>query len=150
MTKNYYEALGVDKAADAGTIKKAYRNLSMEHHPDKGGDEEIFKEINEAYSVLSNPDKRRDYDNPMRNTGNPFEDMFSRFGGPFGGRVRRPNPNAPRRGRNIMLEQEVSLRYFILGGKLKVNFSFRDACPECVGTGAEEKETCSACNAQGR
>ena len=150
MSKDYYETLGVDKAADQATIKKAFRDLSMEHHPDKGGDAEKFKEINEAYSTLSNPEKRQSYDNPMRNMGNPFENIFNRFGGPFAGQQRRPDPNAPRRGRNIVLEKEISLRYFIFGGKLKVKSSFRDPCPECSGTGAEEKDQCEQCGGFGQ
>ena len=149
MTKNYYEILGVDKAADMAAIKKAYRALSMKHHPDKGGDEEKFKEISEAYSVLSSPQKRGEYDNPMSGMGgmggNPFSDIFGPRS-PF----RPPDPNAPRRGRNIMLEYDVPLRYFIFGGELKVSFSFRDPCPDCAGTGAEEKVTCANCKGVGR
>lgn len=151
MTKNYYEILGVDKGAEQVDIKKAFRALSMEHHPDKGGDEEKFKEINEAYSTLSDPQKRGDYDNPMRNSGNPFEDLFRGFGagGPFG-HPRRPDPNAPRRGKNIVLEHLTPLHYFIFGGKLKINLSFNDACSDCSGTGAEERATCGNCNGTGQ
>lgn len=150
MNKNYYEILGVDKNADHETIKKAYRALSMEYHPDRGGDEEKFKEVNGAYSVLSNPSKRAEYDNPMSQMGGfSFHDIFAGQGGsrsPFGA----PDPNAPRRGRNIMLEHAAPLHYFILGGKLKVNFSFRDPCPECGGSGAEEKITCTNCKGAGQ
>jgi len=133
----------VDRDADQDTIKKAFRDLSKQHHPDHGGDEEKFKEINEAYSVLSDPNKRSEYDNPMPNFGG-FPFGFNRS--PFRG----PDPNAPRKGRNIILEYEAPLKYFIFGGKLKVSFSFRDACPDCNGTGAEEKETCSNCNGLGQ
>jgi molecular chaperone DnaJ len=145
LTKNYYEILGVDKQAEAADIKKAYRELSKQHHPDHGGDEEKFKEINEAYSTLSDPEKRADYDNPMRQMRMPF-------GNPFGGMppFRAPDINAPRRGRNIVLEHEVPIHYFILGGKLKLTFKFRDACPDCQGTGAEEKETCATCKGVGQ
>ena len=150
MSKNYYEILGIGKNASAEEIKKAFRELSKQHHPDKGGDEEKFKEINEAYSVLSDPDKRADYDNPMRNMGNPFEDMFSRFGG-FGPRNmhRRPDPNAPKRGRHIQMEYEAPLHIFILGGKVKVSFSFNDVCKACNGKGAEEFDKCTHCNGVG-
>lgn len=146
MNKNYYSLLGVDKSADQETIKKAYRTLSKEHHPDTGGDEEKFKEINEAYSTLSVPEKRRVYDNPQPE-GFPFGDMFGGFGPrpPF----RPPDMNAPRQGKSIILEHAVSLRYFIFGGKLPISFSFRDSCPSCSGLGAEEKETCSDCNGVG-
>ena len=62
MTDNHYEVLGVEKNASENEIKKAYRKLAMEHHPDKGGNENKFKMINEAYSVLSDPNKRKTYD----------------------------------------------------------------------------------------
>jgi molecular chaperone DnaJ len=147
LNKDYYAILGVDKGVGQDELKKAYRSLSKEHHPDHGGDEEKFKEISEAYSVLSDPEKRKDYDNPMRQMGGfPFGDMFG-----FGGR--QPGPpdlNAPRRGQNIMLEHPLPIHYFIFGGKFKVNFSFRDACPACNGTGAEEKETCANCKGMGQ
>jgi len=144
LAKNPYEILGVDKGAELSDIKKAYRSLSMEHHPDKGGNEEKFKELSEAYSILSDPEKRAAYDNPMRNMGNPFEDMFGRFGG------RAPNPNAPRKGRTIMMEHGAPLRYFIFGGKLGIDFSFKDPCPNCSGTGAAEKQTCDNCGGSGQ
>jgi molecular chaperone DnaJ len=144
LNKDYYAILGVDKAADQNTLKKAYRELSMDYHPDHGGDEEKFKELNEAYSTLSDPEKRKDYDNPMRQSGGfPFGDMF-------GFRGRQPDINAPRRGQNIIMEHLLPIHYFIFGGKFKVDFSFRDACPDCNGTGAEEKETCSNCRGTGQ
>src|SRR6056297_1527414 len=103
MSKNYYDILGVDKDASQKEIKKAYRKLAHEHHPDKGGDEEKFKEVNEAYQVLSDSKKRRQYDQFGRtfdqNGGGPqgfnfqqgrgnfsqgdFEDLFSNLGDIF-------------------------------------------------------------------
>jgi molecular chaperone DnaJ len=151
LSKNYYEILGVDRDAESVAIKKAYRALSMEHHPDKGGDEEKFKEISEAYSTLSNPEKRAEYDNPMRQQmphgADPF-DMFMRGRHPFSNR--RPSPNSPRRGKNLMVDQEIPMRFFIIGGKIKVSFKFMNFCTECGGTGAEEKSKCSVCNGAGQ
>lgn len=144
MTKDYYKILGVDWDSDQETIKKAFRTLSKEHHPDHGGDEDKFKEINEAHSVLSDPEKRGDYDNPMRQMGGGFP-----FGDIFGMRRSRPNPNAPRRGRHIQLEYDTPLRIFILGGDVKVSLAFNDVCPECNGKGAPETEPCNNCDGSG-
>jgi molecular chaperone DnaJ len=155
LTKDYYKTLDVDKSASAEDIKKAFRKLAFEHHPDQGGDEEKFKELNEAYEVLSNPDARAAYDNP-RPRGNPFDigEMFGfNFGGrrgPFGsGPVQPPDPNRPRRGQDIRLEHSAPLHIFILGGKIKVNLTYPDVCQECAGTGASELETCDVCKGTG-
>ena len=144
MTKDYYKTLGVGRDSDQETIKKAFRTLSKEHHPDRGGDENKFKEINEANSVLSDPEKREDYDNPMRQMGSGFP-----FGDIFGMRRARPNPNAPRRGRHIQMQHDAPLHLFIFGGDLKVSFSFNDVCQDCNGKGAPETESCSNCGGSG-
>lgn len=92
---DYYSILGVNKQATPEEIKKAYRKLASQHHPDKGGDTAKFQEIQTAYDTLSDPNKRAEYDNPMQNVHfnfnqgghNPFEDIFAQFGfNPFGGR----------------------------------------------------------------
>ena len=75
---DHYQTFGVSRDADGPTIKKAFRKLAMKHHPDKGGDEQQFKEIQKAYETLSDPQKRAEYDNP-----NPFEGIFQ-GGDPFG------------------------------------------------------------------
>jgi DnaJ-class molecular chaperone len=88
-TKNYYDVLGISKTASDEEIKKAFRELALQHHPDKGGDAEIMKDVNEAYSVLSDPQKRAEFDNPPQMHHNPFMrgnpfmhgDPFSRFDG---------------------------------------------------------------------
>jgi len=149
LNKDYYKILGVTKEADADEIKAAFRPLAKKYHPDIGGDEEKFKEINEAYSVLSNPQKRQEYDNPIL-TGrmggfpsgfNPFES--------FGFRTNRPNPNAPRRGGHIELIKDVFLHVFILGGNIKIRLSYNDPCKECGGKGAIKTEQCSNCGGSG-
>lgn len=144
MTTNHYNTLGVDRKADKEEIKKAYRELSKVHHPDHGGDEEKFKEISEAYSVLSNHKKRAEYDNP-----NPFGNMFEGFGFPGARPFRRRDPNAPRQGRHIKLEHAAPIHMFVLGGDLKVSFSFGDDCKECDGKGATDFDECELCNGTG-
>ena len=148
MNKDFYKILGVDRDASQKVIKQAYRDLSKKHHPDHGGDEEKFKEINEAYSVLSNHEKRAAYDNP-----DPFGGMFGGFGfsgfrPDFRARPRR-DPNAPMRGRHIQMEHEAPIHLFIMGGELKVSFNFNDVCRKCGGKGAQEFDTCTVCNGTG-
>jgi molecular chaperone DnaJ len=146
LNKDYYKILGVSKEADAGELKSAFRTLSKQHHPDVGGDEEKFKEINDAYSVLSNPQKRQEYDNPSPPGGFPFNFNPFEF---FGGRNRRPNPSAPRRGGNIEFIKEVPLHIFILGGNIEIRLSYDDFCKECGGKGAIKTEKCSNCDGSG-
>lgn len=104
---DYYSVLGVSKTASHDEIRKAYKKQSMQHHPDRGGDEEQFKRVNEAYQTLKDPQKRAEYDNPQPNFNsnnfggyNPFEDMFYQFG--FGGAPRRQQRN-----------QDVTIAYVI-------------------------------------
>jgi molecular chaperone DnaJ len=150
LSKDYYKTLGVAKEASDADMKTAFRSLSKKHHPDVGGDEEKFKEINEAYSVLSDPQKKQEYDNPglfVGSGGSPFGfNPFESFGG-F--RARRPNPNAPRRGGNIELIKEESLRIFIFGGNIKVQLSYDDFCKECGGKGTTKTEQCNNCKGSG-
>jgi molecular chaperone DnaJ len=149
--KDYYSILGVDTAASKEDIKKAYRQLSMKYHPDRNPDnkesEDKFKEISEAYSVLSNEQKRKDYDNP-----DPFSDLFGRFGNPFGApRSPQPRPdiNAPRNGKPIGLEIVIPLKTYLFGGKFKVKISFREACGDCSGKGFNEGTQCDMCGGTG-
>ena len=98
---DHYQTLGVSRDADSSEIKKAYRKLASKHHPDKGGDEQKFKQLQEAYETLSDPEKRANYDNPnpfrgfdgdpFAGRGNPFADIF---GDMFGQRQRKQNFNA--------------------------------------------------------
>lgn len=111
MRMDYYSILGVPKGASDDDIKKAYRKLAMKHHPDRGGDQNEFQKVQEAYSTLSDPQKRSQYDNPQPQGfefhfgpgGNPFDDIFAQFGfSPFG------NPRQQQR-RNKDLRVELVL-----------------------------------------
>ena len=153
--KDYYEVLGVDKSASDDVIKKAYRKLAKQYHPDLNpGDknaEAKFKEVNEAYEVLSDKDKKARYDqfgfagvDPNfgggAGGGNPyaggaggfdFTDIFdSFFGGGFGGGGRRANPNAPRRGSDVEASVTLSFEEAAKGCKKNVTYHQIENCPE--------------------
>jgi molecular chaperone DnaJ len=156
--KDLYKILEVDKDASFEDIKKSYRRLSMKYHPDRNPDdkkaEEKFKELSVAYSTLSDPQKRKKYDNP--NSGfNPFEDFLRGFGG-FGGmrtniRPRmRPDHNSPMKGIQVDVVVDVPLRKFILREEVDFNMNFIDVCVDCKGTGAEKLERCKNCEGSGQ
>lgn len=177
MAKDYYAVLGVDKKASTDEIKKAFRKLAHKYHPDKGGgDETKFKEVTEAYSILGDEKKRREYDmygqafaggrrgapdfgsfdfSQFQGFGNggvefDFGDVFEGFGDIFGGGRRAPRV---RRGRDISIDLEVSFKESILGTKRSVLIAKVSACELCSGTGAKagtETETCKTCNGSGR
>ena len=173
--RDYYEVLGVDRGADDDTIKKAYRKLAKTYHPDMNpGDKEAeakFKEVNEAYAVLSDSEKRSAYDNyghaafdgSMGGGGNGFGgfggfsdfgdlgDIFgSFFGGGFGGSssARR---NSARRGDDLGLSVTVSFEEAAFGVKKDIKFYRITQCADCSGTGAKDgkAEVCSACGGSG-
>jgi molecular chaperone DnaJ len=121
----------------------------MKYHPDhNNGDAEAeakFKEINEAYSVLSNPEKRRSYDNP-----NFFENLFRGTG--FGFERRRPQKpdlNAPRDGQMIIIEAELPLYNFVFGGTHKIDISYHEGCVDCGGKGFHDGTECDLCQGSG-
>ena len=172
--RDYYEVLGVDKSASDDEIKKAYRKKAKELHPDlHPGDKEAedkFKEANEAYEVLSDPDKKSKYDrfghagvDPNYGAGGPgggfggmdfdLGDIFgSFFGGGFGG-GRQANPNAPRRGSDTQARVTLSFEEAAKGCKKKVEFTRIELCPECHGSGAASgtsPETCPDCHGRGQ
>ena len=175
--RDYYEVLGVNKNATNDEIKKAFRKAAKQYHPDLNKDDptaaEKFKECNEAYSVLSDADKRRKYDqfgfagvDPSYAAGQgggyggggfgfdgdiDLGDIFSSFfGGGFGGGSR--NPNAPQRGRDIQTTINISVEEAAKGCKKSVEVSKVEDCSQCHGTGAAEgtsPKTCSQCGGSG-
>ena len=170
QNKDYYNILGVDKNADDAAIKKAYRVLAKKYHPDMNpGDAEAekkFKEASEAYAVLSDPDKRRQYDqfghaafdgaggaggfdfNSM-DFGDIFGDLF---GGMFGGGSRRAN-NGPMKGANVRTSVRVTFEEACFGVDKELELTLKDECKTCHGTGAKpgtSKETCPKCGGKGQ
>ena len=167
-TRDYYEVLGVKKGASEDELKKAYRKLAKENHPDlHPGDKECearFKEINEAYEVLSDPDKRAKYDqfghaafDPSQGFGGGgfggfegfggFGDIFSDiFGGGFGfGGGGGRNPNAPRKGDNLRATVNIKFEEAAFGVKKDVFVAKIEQCPDCKGTGCAEGTTAEIC-----
>lgn len=167
--RDYYEVLGVDKNADEATIKKAYRQMAKKYHPDLNpGDKEAeakFKEVNEAYEVLSDSEKKARYDqfghagvdpNFGAGGGNPYGggfsgdfgdlgDIFSSiFGGGFGG-GRRANPNAPQRGSDVAANIMLSFEEAAKGCQKSVKFTHYESCPDCHGSGAKSGTSSSTC-----
>lgn len=112
---DYYSILGVNKTSTQDEIKKAYRKLASKHHPDRGGDEALFKQVQEAYDVLGDVDKRNQYDNPQRQFGFNFEDIFSQAGQHF-----RPNARSP----DTVINLEISMEQMISGGDLQVDLGY--------------------------
>ncbi|KYG61704.1 molecular chaperone DnaJ [Bdellovibrio bacteriovorus] len=172
--RDYYEILGVARDAEPDVIKKAYRKLAMQFHPDKNpGDkeaEEKFKEAAGAYEVLSDQDKRAKYDrfghaafaNGGRGGGGftDAEDIFSHFGDIFGdlfgggGQQRqRRSRNEPRRGSDLRYVTEVTLKDVITGSEKEIEFDTEKNCDTCNGSGAEkgsQPTTCGTCGGSGQ
>ena len=170
--RDYYEVLGVDKTAGEEEIKHAYRKLAKKYHPDLNpGDAEAeakFKEVNEAYSVLSDPEKKSKYDqfghagvDPNFGAGGGFggggfadfdlSDLFgSFFGGAFSGGGRR---NGPQRGRDVEAAVTLTFEEAIFGCEKTVEIGRVESCGDCKGSGAAagtQAETCSVCHGTGR
>ncbi len=166
--RDYYEVLGVKKDATADEIKKAYRKLTKENHPDlHPGDkacEERFKEANEAYEILSDEEKRKKYDQYGHAAFDPnagfgaggfdgfdgfggfggFGDIFSDIFGGFGGST-RSNPNAPRRGESVRATVNISFEEAAFGCKKEVTVAKVEACTDCKGTGCAPGTTPEIC-----
>jgi molecular chaperone DnaJ len=159
---DYYKALGLSKGASSDEIKKAYRKLALECHPDRNPDnkeaEDRFKQINEAYSVLSDPQKKESYDRfgvkdrPNQPSPGPnFEEMFGGFN-PFGGGFGfggMSNAKAPRQGSHLNYEMTLTLSESLLGCTKKIEFDFPDTCHTCDGRGYGKFDACSACGGRG-
>lgn len=164
---DYYETLGVERGASDDEIKKAYRKLSRKYHPDIAGPEfeDKFKEVNNAYDVLSNPDKRRMYDsgvdpnNPNAGAGGfsgagfgDMSDVFSTFfGSAFGGGSQGPVPRT-QPGRDALASASIDLKTAVFGGTAHVKINTFSLCQECGGSGAQggaQPVTCPDCHGQG-
>ncbi|HHY13779.1 MAG TPA: DnaJ domain-containing protein, partial [Thermoanaerobacterales bacterium] len=172
--KDYYEILGISKDASEDEIKKAYRRLARKYHPDVNTDnhnaEEKFKEINEAYEVLSDSKKRTAYDQfghaGVGGQGGDYGDFsggfgdFSSFGGNFhdifdmffGGRESH-GTSGPKRGADLRYDLEITLEEAAFGTEKEIEITRMEDCATCHGTGAykgKEYETCSVCNGTGQ
>lgn len=170
--RDYYEVLGVDKNADDAAIKKAYRVLAKKYHPDMNpGDKEAeqkFKEASEAYAVLSDPEKRRQYDQyghaafdggaggagGFDFNGADFGDIFGDiFGDLFGGSRRGGTSNGPMKGANIRKSVRITFEEAVHGCEKELELVLKDPCEDCHGTGAKpgtSPETCPKCGGRGQ
>ena len=174
--RDYYEVLGVSKDADEATLKKAYRQVAKKYHPDMNpGDAEAekkFKEASEAYAVLSDPEKRRQYDQfghaafdgsagagggygGFDFNGADFGDIFGDiFGDLFGGGRRGGRANqGPMKGMNIRKSVRITFEEAVFGCEKELDVVLKDPCPKCNGTGAKpgtSPETCPKCGGKGQ
>lgn len=167
--KDYYEVLGVSKTATDEEIKRAFRKLAKQYHPDVNKEpdaEEKFKEIGEAYAILSDSEKRRQYDqfgHAAFEGGNGgfsgfnaedidlssiFDDLFgSSFGFNFGGSSRRRN--APTKGRDRLVKMNLTFEEAVFGCKKSIEIELNETCSKCNGKGGFNEKTCKRCNGRG-
>ncbi|CAN5144239.1 molecular chaperone DnaJ [soil metagenome] len=172
--RDYYEVLGIKKDASADEIKKAFRRAAIEHHPDRGGDEAKFKEVNEAYEILKDPGKKQRYDQfghagvGGNGGGNPYDgfvggqgqsfdfgdmglgDIFNSF---FGGGAGGQQGARQARGNDVESRVEITFEQAIFGTDIDLNIHLEDTCEHCKGTTAEpghELKTCDTCGGSGQ
>ena len=172
---DYYEVLGIPRTSDEKEIKKAYRNLARKYHPDvckEPGAEDRFKEINEAYSVLSDSQKKAQYDQ-LGHTNytnaskgqysgaggfhgggfsadfSGFGDIFDFFGGSFGG---SRGPRGPQAGNDVLMRMQINLEDVVAGTDKEIQVMHDEPCTACNGTGSETRKlrTCPRCNGSGQ
>lgn len=152
--KDYYELLGIDRNASETDIKKGYRKQSKKHHPDVGGDENTFKEINEAYSVLSDTEKKNNYDryghegNQNNGFGNMnMNDLFRNFG--FGGGGFNQHHRQPKFGQDLRINVTLTLEEIFNGVNRTFKYHRNGACASCNASGGHNPTTCNVCQGQG-
>jgi len=170
--RDYYEVLGIDKNADDAAIKKAYRTLAKKYHPDMNpGDAEAekkFKEASEAYAILSDPEKKRQYDQfghaafeggaggfgGFDFNSADFSDIFGDiFGDFFGGGRRSRGGNGPMKGTNIRTSVRITFEEAVFGVEKEIELTLKDECKTCHGSGAKpgtSPETCPKCGGKGQ
>ncbi len=164
--RDYYSVLEIDKSASSDDIKKAYRKMAVKYHPDKNSgnksSEEKFKEVNEAYEVLSDDEKKALYDqfghesphSRSHSSFDGFQDVFSNFFGGFGGhqQQQRRDPSNPQRGADLRYEIEISLEESFFGCEKDMDIVKLTPCEPCKNTGSEpgsKYKQCQACNGNG-
>lgn len=166
QSKDYYEILGVNRNASTDELKQAYRKLARKYHPDVSKEPdatEKFKAINEAYSVLSDPEKRNQYDHfgQVGASGYDFSGPFSGFSGFddigdifdmfFGGKTTgRQRKTGPQPGADLRYDLTISLKEAAKGGTKEINISHYTQCPSCKGSGGTGKSKCPSCNGYGQ
>jgi len=149
----YYELLGVEKTATYDEIRKAFRKLALKNHPDRGGDKDKFQEINNAYEVLSDKEKRDIYDKHgeegLKDGGaHAGGDIFSQM---FGGGGGRPKPSGPKKGKPVMHPMKLTLEEIYKGKQTKIAVNRERICEKCDGKGGKEGavQSCGTCKGRG-
>jgi molecular chaperone DnaJ len=139
--ENLYEILGINENASSDEIKKSYRKLAMEHHPDKGGDEEKFKKISEAYETLSDENKRNQYDNQRRNPFGTNSSIFDEFFNQFHTQRKTSVPDK-------IIDLEISVLDSYNSVEKTIIYDVNDKCGNCNGSGGD-KNKCNKCSGLG-